>query len=72
METTNCSKSLEERENELRITAAVLSSCLKSLSEIAQDLSIKADKLAAERRALALRVQHPPDQTPPTRPEDNA
>lgn len=47
METTDSSQSLEEREAELCIAAAWLSNCLKSLSEIAQDLSVKADKLGA-------------------------
>ena len=53
MKRTNRSQSLEEREAELCNTAAWLSSWLKSLSEVAQELSVKADKLAAERRALA-------------------
>ena len=70
METTDSSQSLEEREAELCITAAWLSSNLKSLSEIAQGLSAKADKLAADRRASAKRGRRLPDQPPPTRPED--
>ena len=70
METTDSNQSLEEREAELCITAAWLSSNLKSLSKIAQELSVKADELAAERRACAKRERRLPDQPPPTRPED--
>ena len=66
----NSSKSLEEREAELCMTAAWLSSSLRSLSEIAQELSAKADKLAAERRALAKPERHLSDQPPPIRPGD--
>ena len=57
METTDSSQSLEEREAELCITAAWLSSNLESLSKIARKLSVKADKLATERRAFAKRGQ---------------
>lgn len=64
MEPGELKQSLEEREGELRLTAAWLSCQLKSLAAIAQELSAKADELAAERRMSAGQAGRLPLQPP--------